>query len=60
MCGTRPGPCDVLELYFVDGMTQTQVAEKIGTSQMYVSRLISRVLARLRVLDESRTGRPSP
>ena len=38
----------VLSLRFVDDLTQSQIAERIGVSQMQVSRLIRRALARLR------------
>ncbi len=38
----------VLELRFVEGLTQSQVAQEIGVSQMQVSRILSRILGRLR------------
>jgi len=38
----------VLRLRFVDDMTQSQIAEKIGHSQMHVSRILRRALARIR------------
>lgn len=38
----------ILVLRFYGNMTQTQIAEKVGLSQMHVSRLLSRTLARLR------------
>lgn len=38
----------ILKLRFFAGMTQSQIAEQIGLSQMHVSRLLSRTLARLR------------
>lgn len=38
----------VLELRFHEGLTQSEIADKIGVSQMYVSRLLARTLARLR------------
>ncbi|MDQ6817820.1 MAG: SigB/SigF/SigG family RNA polymerase sigma factor [Actinomycetota bacterium] len=40
----------VLILRFVEDMTQTQIAEQIGVSQMQVSRILRRALARLREL----------
>jgi RNA polymerase sigma-B factor len=43
----------VLQLRFVDDLTQSQIAERIGVSQMQVSRLIRRALARLRTVAES-------
>jgi RNA polymerase sigma-B factor len=33
---------------FEEGLTQTQIAERIGISQMHVSRLIRRSLERMR------------
>ena len=38
----------VLYLRFFAGMTQSQIAEEIGVSQMHVSRILSQVLATLR------------
>ncbi len=38
----------VLRLRFVEDMTQSQIAERIGHSQMHVSRILRRALARLR------------
>jgi RNA polymerase sigma-B factor len=38
----------VLYLRFFVGMTQSQIAEEIGVSQMHVSRILSHVLAQLR------------
>jgi RNA polymerase sigma-B factor len=38
----------VLVLRFFESMTQTQIAERVGVSQMHVSRLLARALARLR------------
>src|SRR4051794_38362854 len=43
----------VLHLRFIDDLTQSQIAERIGVSQMQVSRLIRRALARLRRVAES-------
>jgi RNA polymerase sigma-B factor len=37
----------ILALRFIGGLTQSQIAERIGISQMHVSRLIRRALARL-------------
>ncbi|BBZ27136.1 RNA polymerase sigma factor SigF [Mycolicibacterium madagascariense] len=43
----------VLLLRFFESMTQTQIAERVGISQMHVSRLLAKSLARLRdQLDE--------
>ena len=39
----------ILLLRFFKNMTQSQIAEEIGVSQMHVSRLLSRTLEQLRV-----------
>jgi RNA polymerase sigma-B factor len=46
----------ILHLRFEEGLTQSQIAEQVGVSQMHVSRLIRRALERLR---ES-AGEPEP
>jgi len=46
----------VLMLRFFENMTQTQIAERLGISQMHVSRLLSRSLAELR--GQVRTPQP--
>lgn len=38
----------IVAMRFFDGMSQTQIAEQIGVSQMHVSRLLSQSLSRLR------------
>ncbi|MEE1752115.1 RNA polymerase sigma factor SigF [Streptomyces sp. SP18CS02] len=38
----------ILHLRFVEELTQSQIGERLGVSQMHVSRLLSRTLARLR------------
>jgi RNA polymerase sigma-B factor len=38
----------ILYLRFIRGMTQSQVADELGISQMHVSRLLTRVLVQLR------------
>ncbi|MFL5849948.1 MAG: SigB/SigF/SigG family RNA polymerase sigma factor, partial [Solirubrobacteraceae bacterium] len=43
----------VLKLRFVDDLTQSEIAERIGVSQMQVSRLIRRALERLRTVAEA-------
>jgi len=43
----------VLVLRFVNDMTQTQIADEIGVSQMQVSRILRRAVARLRELTEA-------
>ena len=46
----------ILHLRFEEGLTQSQIAERVGVSQMHVSRLIRRALEALR---ES-AGGPEP
>ncbi len=38
----------ILRLRFFDGLTQTEIAARVGISQMHVSRLLSRSLDQLR------------
>ncbi|MFI9121696.1 RNA polymerase sigma factor SigF [Streptomyces bikiniensis] len=38
----------ILSLRFVSGMTQSEIGEELGISQMHVSRLLARTLTRLR------------
>jgi RNA polymerase sigma-B factor len=38
----------ILRLRFDDGLTQTEIAERVGLSQMYVSRLLRASLETLR------------
>ncbi|MGW2250210.1 SigB/SigF/SigG family RNA polymerase sigma factor [Kitasatospora sp. NPDC001660] len=47
----------VLKLRFWDGWTQSEIAARIGVSQMHVSRLLSAILARLRERLEDREAR---
>jgi RNA polymerase sigma-B factor len=41
---------EVLRLRYWDGLTQAAIAERVGLSQMHVSRLIRRVIAQLQLL----------
>ena len=43
-----------LHLRFVEDLTQSEIADRIGVSQMHVSRLIRRALARLRAVARER------
>jgi RNA polymerase sigma-B factor len=43
----------ILHLRFAEDMTQSEIAERIGVSQMHVSRLIRRALSRLRTVAEA-------
>ena len=38
----------ILHLRFYDGLTQSQIAQQVGISQMHVSRLIRRSLEKMR------------
>jgi RNA polymerase sigma-B factor len=48
----------VLQLRFVEDLTQSQIAERIGHSQMHVSRILRRTLERIRaeVADQSKAA----
>ncbi len=48
----------VLRMRFVDDMTQSQIAERIGHSQMHVSRILRRALAKIRERIEQERGSP--
>ncbi len=39
----------ILELRFLEGLTQSEIGNRLGVSQMYVSRLLARTISRLRV-----------
>jgi RNA polymerase sigma-B factor len=47
------GEREVLELRFVEDMTQTQIAERIGVSQMQVSRILRHALSRMSELAQA-------
>ena len=40
----------ILYLRFAEGLTQAEIGERVGMSQMHVSRLIRRAIDRLRVV----------
>ncbi len=46
----------VLHMRFVEDLTQTEIAARVGVSQMQVSRLLRRSLDELRALTEASTG----
>jgi RNA polymerase sigma-B factor len=48
----------ILQLRFFDGLTQSQIAQQVGISQMHVSRLIRRSLEKIR--DEIAADETSP
>ncbi|MHB8468196.1 MAG: SigB/SigF/SigG family RNA polymerase sigma factor [Gaiellaceae bacterium] len=50
----------ILQLRFFDGLTQSQIAQQVGISQMHVSRLIRRSLEKIREeIAADETGAPS-
>jgi RNA polymerase sigma-B factor len=54
-----PREREVLRLRFSEDLTQAEIGERIGVSQMQVSRLIRQAVARLRVVAEAaERGRP--
>ena len=46
----------VLHMRFVEDLTQTEIADRVGVSQMQVSRLLRRSLDELRALTETSAG----
>jgi RNA polymerase sigma-B factor len=46
----QPRDRAILRMRFVEDLTQTQIAERVGISQMQVSRLLRRSLEQLRTL----------
>ena len=46
--GLPPREKNILLLRFFGNMTQSQIAQEVGISQMHVSRLLARTLAQLR------------
>ena len=71
----RTGPCSrpgfrvldererkILHLRFFEGLTQSQIAQQVGISQMHVSRLIRRALEKIReeIGDEAELPEPEP
>ncbi len=49
---------EILYLRFGEDLTQSEIADRVGVSQMQVSRLLRRSLHRLRELTEERSYRP--
>jgi RNA polymerase sigma-B factor len=47
--GLRSRDRTVLQLRFVEGLTQQEIGDRVGVSQMQVSRILNRVLGELRV-----------
>jgi RNA polymerase sigma-B factor len=57
MQAVSPRERDVLRLRFEQDLTQAEIGEVIGVSQMQVSRIIRQALARLRTVADARSGR---
>ena len=51
----EPGQREILRMRFFEELTQSQIAERIGVSQMQVSRLLKQCLAQLRELTQAPT-----
>ncbi len=51
----EPGQREILRMRFFEELTQSQIAERIGVSQMQVSRLLKQGLAQLRQLTQAPT-----
>jgi RNA polymerase sigma-B factor len=51
---------EILYLRFSEDLTQTEIADRIGISQMQVSRLLRKALSSLRTLTEDRENRGGP
>ena len=52
-----PREREVLRLRFAEDLTQAEIGERVGVSQMQVSRIIRQALARLRTVADARSGR---
>jgi RNA polymerase sigma-B factor len=59
LAAVGPREREVLRLRFTEDLTQAEIGERIGVSQMQVSRLIRQALTRLRVVAEA-AERPRP
>jgi RNA polymerase sigma-B factor len=46
----------VLRLRFIEDLTQSQIADQVGVSQMQVSRILRRTIARVQILAREGTG----
>src|SRR5918999_3314226 len=49
----------ILQLRFFEGLTQSQIAQQVGISQMHVSRLIRRALEKIRAEIAAETDEPA-
>ncbi|MEN3307424.1 MAG: polymerase sigma-B factor, partial [Micromonosporaceae bacterium] len=62
LASLTPHEREVVALRFFGEMTQSQIAARVGSSQMHVSRLLTSVLGRLRgaLADETKAGADDP
>ena len=44
---------EILRLRFAEDLTQSEIGDRVGLSQMHISRLLRQVIARLREAAES-------
>jgi len=58
LAGVTPREREVLRMRFEEDMTQAQIGEVIGVSQMQVSRVIRQALARLRLIADADPAEP--
>jgi RNA polymerase sigma-B factor len=59
MRSITPREREVLHLRFAEDLTQAEIGERIGVSQMQVSRIIRQSVARLRAYATARQRPPS-
>lgn len=55
----EPRQREILRLRFVEELTQSEIAKRLGVSQMQISRLLAQCLAKLRDLTELSVARPA-
>ena len=48
LAGLPPRERAIIHMRFFENMTQSQIAEQVGVSQMHVSRLLAKSLAQMR------------
>lgn len=54
----EPREREILRLRFVEDLTQSEIGERVGISQMHVSRLIRTALTRMRLQSQAQPPRP--
>ena len=48
LAGLAPRERRIIQMRFYENLTQAQIAERVGVSQMHVSRLLAKSLAQMR------------